>query len=115
MGMAHLIKGLLACKDNLLKINISGNLGSNNKQTITGIINIIKYCYKLKSLNISEMGIKKKNSQLIVKGIKDKFKESWNLNNELRELIWNNDLKCSPSAAMQFLARDITSTYNLKL
>jgi len=113
--MAHLIKGLLACKDNLLKINIGGNLGSNNKPTITEILNIIKQCYKLKSLNISAMGIKKKNCKLLIKAINDKFKESWNLNNELRELIWNDDLKCSPSTAIQFLSKDLPSTYNLKL
>ena len=102
--MVHLIKGLLACKQNLLKINISGNLGSNNKATITEIENIIKQCYKLKSLNISAMGIKKKNCKLLVKAMNDKFKESWNLTNELSELIWNDDLKCSPSTALQFLS-----------
>ena len=56
----------------------------------------------------------KKNCKLIIKTMVDQFEVDWNLNNELRELIWNDDLKCSPSTTVKFLTKELPSIYNLK-
>ena len=57
----------------------------------------------------------KKNCKAIVKLLNDQMNHGWNLDNNLRELIWNDDLKKSPSTAITFLTKDLPSIYNLKL
>ena len=39
----------------------------------------------------------------------------WNLDNNLKEIIWNEDLKKSPSTSMKFMSEELAQIYNLRL
>ena len=69
----------------------------------------------LKTLDISSLNLNKRACKEIVKAFNESCDINWNLNNNLRELIWNEDLRCSPSTALKFTCKDLPNIYNLKL
>ena len=51
----------------------------------------------------------------MIKTMTESWDEHWNLNSKLKELVWNDDLKCSPSTTVKFLTKDLPKMYNMKL
>jgi len=114
-AMLHLIKGLRHCKSNLTWVNISSNQGINGAKSFVEFKKLITESKKLRTLNISTLGMSKKNCKAFVKFLSDQMNNGWNLDNNLKELIWNDDLKKSPSTTLKLLTKDIPSVYNMKL
>lgn len=45
----------------------------------------------------------------------EQFDRNWNLESNLKELVWNNDLGCSGKTASKFVDEVLPKTYNLQL
>jgi len=114
-AMLHLLVGLFSRKATLTWVNISGNEGINGAKSFGELKKLMTKSKKLRTLNISTLGMSKKNCKAIVKLLNDQMNSGWNLDNNLRELIWNDDLKKSPTTAIKFLTKDIPAIYNMKL
>lgn len=69
----------------------------------------------MKRLNISCLGISKKGCQMIIKTFMDCANDVWGLDCNLKELVWNKDLRCSPKTALEFAEKKLPNIYNLKL
>ena len=113
--MLPALQALVSSKRTIRSINIAGNMNINNPESIKELQNIINECHHLNSLNISAMQMNKANCETIAKTFIDKFNDKWNLQSDLRELIWNDDFNESPTSALKFMGEDIPNIYNLKL
>ena len=69
----------------------------------------------VRTLDISCMGLNKKDCKQVIGAFKEVNEQHWGLNNNTRSIVWNEDLKCSPSTALDFCTYVIPNVYNLKL
>jgi hypothetical protein len=84
-------------------------------EVVQQIQEMLQKCLVMKSLNISCLGVDKKGCQVIIKTFLDCANDVWGLDCNLKRLIWNKDLRCSPQTALQFAEKDLPNIYNLKL
>jgi len=114
-AMQSLFNAILSRKAIISSINISGNHGINDKNCFDQFKKILFECKKVRSLNISTMGMSKSNCKELVATFLKLMNFGWNVDNNLRELIWNDDLKKSPSSTLKFLSAELPKIYNIKL
>ena len=65
---------------------MSENQGINETKSFAELKKIITKCKRLRTLNISTLGMSKKNCKLIVKLLNEQMNHGWNLDNNLKEL-----------------------------
>lgn len=114
-GLKYLVKGLITNYRTLKYVDISHNTFNNDMEVVEQIQAMMKKCMNMKSLNISCLGMHKKACQAILQTFKECANDIWGLDQNLRQLIWNKDLRCSPSTALQFAEKELPNIYNLKL
>lgn len=114
-GLKYLVKGLITNYKTLKYVDISHNTYNNDMEVVEQIQAMMKKCMNMKSLNISCLGMNKKACQAILKTFKECANDIWGLDQNLRQLIWNKDLRCSPSTALNFAEKELPNIYNLKL
>ena len=69
----------------------------------------------MRTIDISSLGMSKAYCKELVALFLQMMNEGWNLDNGLKELVWNEDLKKSPSTSLKFLSVDLPKIYNLRL
>jgi len=101
-GLKHLIKALVSNRATLQYVDISGNTWNKDMEVVQQIQIMLQKCLVMKSLNISCLGISKKGCQAIIKTFLECANKDWGLDCNLKQLIWNKDLRCSPKTALEF-------------
>lgn len=112
-GLKYLIQGLITNKETLKYVDVSGNTYNNDMEVVEQIQLMLKHCMVMKSVNISCLGLNKKACKMIVDTVMECANAVWSLDFNLKQLIWNKDLRCSPKLALEFAEKMLPNTYNL--
>lgn len=117
-GLQLLINSLIKVQRTVQVLNLSQNKGINSQNTFDSLKKLIATSTPLKSLDISTMGMNAKYCVQLLKFLNGELGKDWNLNNGLKELKWDNDLKEIESLkkiASQFLEKELVMVYNRKI
>ena len=109
-GLTELIEALITNRDTLRYVDISGNDWNKNVVAAESVQDFIIKGIEIQHLNISNIGLEKQECEAVIDTLLNQIRVNWCLDNNVRELIWDGDLKCNQDKAVQFIEKELMTS-----